>query len=111
MAEEHRKPSAPILAAVVVCALVAACAPRPARREIVIRAFAFSPATDSVMVGDTVVWSNRDVVPHTATSRGAGFDSGTLDAGQDWRYVARASGTYQYQCALHPTMQGTLVVR
>lgn len=90
---------------------VAGCAPRPVTREVSIRGFAFVPAADTVHVGDTVRWSNRDVVPHTATARGASFDSGTLDAGHEWRYVARAPGTYAYQCALHPTMHGTLVVR
>ena len=87
------------------------CAPRPQTREIVIRAFAFSPATDTVQAGDTVHWSNQDVVPHTATSRTGGFDSGTLAAGQDWRFVPRAPGTFEYECTLHPTMRGTLVVR
>ena len=87
------------------------CAPRPQAREIVIRAFAFSPATDTVQAGDTVHWSNQDVVPHTATSRTGGFDSGTLAAGQDWRFVPRAPGTFEYECTLHPTMRGTLVVR
>jgi plastocyanin len=99
------------LIAAVVAFAVAGCAPRPTTREVVIRAFAFSPATDTVQVGDTVMWSNQDVVPHTATSRVGGFDSGTLDAGRAWRYVARAPGRFAYECTLHPTMRGTLIVR
>ena len=92
-------------------ALALGCAPRTGTREVVIRGFAFSPATDTVQAGDTVRWSNQDAVPHTATSRTGGFDSGTLESGRDWRYVARTPGTYTYECTLHPTMRGTLVVR
>ena len=35
----------------------------------------------------------------------------TDDAGRAWRYVARTPGHFAYECTLHPTMQGTLVVR
>ena len=106
-----RRLAPPLAALLAVAVIEFGCAPRPATREIVIEAFAFSPATDTVQAGDTVRWSNRDVVPHTATSRTGGFDSGTLDAGQDWRYVARSPGTFAYECTLHSTMRGTLVVR
>jgi plastocyanin len=106
-----RNLATPLVALFAAAAIELGCAPRPATREVVIRAFAFSPATDTVQAGDTVRWSNQDVVPHTATSRIGGFDSGALEAGQDWRYVAGTPGTYAYECTLHPTMRGTLVVR
>ena len=106
-----RRLTTPLAALIAAAAIGLGCAPRPATREVVIRAFAFSPATDTVQAGDTVRWRNQDVVPHTATSRVGGFDSGTLEAGRDWRYVARAPGSYAYECTLHPTMRGTLVVR
>jgi len=115
MADHRRIPvrrlTAPLAALMAAVAIEQGCARRPATREVVIRSFAFSPATDTVQAGDTVRWSNQDVVPHTATSRVGGFDSGALDAGRDWRYVARAPGTFAYECTLHPTMRGTLVVR
>ena len=113
MADRHRISRRRVARLFVVMAavIVLGCARRPATREVVIRSFAFSPATDTVQAGDTVRWINQDVVPHTVTSRTGGFDSGTLEAGQDWRYVARTSGTFTYECTLHPTMRGTLVVR
>ncbi|HKH91912.1 MAG TPA: cupredoxin family copper-binding protein [Gemmatimonadaceae bacterium] len=115
MADRRRIPgrrlTTPLAALVAAIAIVLGCSPRPTTREVVIRSFAFSPATDTVQAGDTVHWINQDVVPHTATSRIGGFDSGTLEAGQDWRYVARTPGTFAYECTLHPTMRGTLVVR
>jgi plastocyanin len=107
----RRRLAIPLAVLIAVAGIGLGCAPRPVTREVVIRAFAFSPATDTVQAGDTVRWRNEDVVPHTATSRAGGFDSGTLEAGQDWRYVTRTPGSYAYVCTLHPTMRGTLVVR
>ena len=72
----------------------------------------FHPAVLTVAVGDTVVWINRDIVPHTATSRGpAKWDTGQVLQGQTARYVATRAGVARYVCTLHPTMHGTLVTR
>src|SRR5215510_9050879 len=81
----------------------------------VIRDFKFEPATLTVDLGDTVEWKNDDIVPHTATADGGGqkpaFDSGTIQAGAAWRYVARNKGRYNYTCTLHPNMEGKLIVQ
>ena len=82
---------------------------------IVIRGFKFEPATVTVHAGDTVEWKNDDIVPHTATADGEAqkpaFDSGTIQTGAAWRYVARNKGTYNYICTLHPNMRGELIVQ
>lgn len=73
---------------------------------------AFHPAVLEVALGDTVLWVNRDVVPHTATAAGpSGWDTGTLVAGDRARIVAASRGPRPYVCTLHPTMRGTLIVR
>lgn len=85
---------------------------RPKARTVAIRAFQYQPASVTVQVGDTVTWTNDDLVPHTATAtKGKRFNSGSIDAKQAWRYVAKQKGTYPYECTFHPTMKGTLVVR
>ena len=62
------------LAAIGVLALAGAAAPsRPAdpvpqRHVVEIRGMAFHPEVLEVRRGDTVVWINRDIVPHTATA-------------------------------------------
>jgi plastocyanin len=71
----------------------------------------YLPATLVVNVGDTVVWKNEDIVPHTATDRGKVFDSGSIAPGASWNYVASKKGTYFYYCAYHPNTKGKLVVR
>jgi len=83
---------------------------------VVIRGFKFEPATVTVRAGETVDWKNEDIVPHTATADAEVgdkpiFDSGTIDTGAVWRYVARKKGTYNYTCAYHPNMTGKLIVQ
>jgi plastocyanin len=82
--------------------------PRPATHVVEMRGFAFSPASLAVAAGDTVVWKNSDILPHTATA-GRALDSGSIAAGAEWRWVAVA-GEYAYHCAFHPTMLGTASV-
>ncbi len=78
---------------------------------IPIKNFKFLPATLIVKVGDAVVWKNEDIAPHTATARGKNFDSGNIEPGASWKYVANKKGTYFYYCAFHPNMKGKLIVR
>jgi plastocyanin len=87
---------------------------RPTRHTIEIRAMEFHPAVLEVAKGDTVVWINRDIVPHTATAAAVAppaWDTGTLTAGQSGRYVPGHSGEALYTCTLHPTMRGKLIIR
>lgn len=104
-------------AAIVVVALIGAAAlPRPhsapaGRHLIEILGFKFVPSDLSVQRGDTVVWVNRDIVPHTATfSRDSGWKSGPLQQGDSARYVAQSEGEEPYFCEFHPSMVGKLVV-
>ena len=102
------------LAALVSLSLaVAAACVRPAPRShtVEIRGFAYLPATLQVAAGDTVVWINRDAVPHTATRDGGRWDSGSINAEQTWRFTASSPGSQPYYCAFHPVMRGELVVR
>jgi plastocyanin len=73
---------------------------------------AFHPETLQVRRGDTVVWINRDIVPHTATAAGPpSWDTGPLPRGKSGSYVVRRQGVEPYLCKLHPTMLGKLIVR
>ena len=94
-----------------LAALAVACAPKapPKRVAIDVSGMAFTPARVEVSAGDTVVWTNHDIVPHTAT--GQGFDTGTLNQGASGRLVPTQAGTISYACTFHPTMKGEIVVR
>ena len=82
-----------------------------ASRGVDIRDFAFSPPTIEIRVGDTVRWTNRDGVAHTATARNGSFDTGLLAEGEAASVRFTAAGTYRYVCTPHPNMTGTVVVR
>ncbi len=67
--------------------------------------------------GEPVVIANADSVPHTVTARTprggkakADFDSGVFAPGETYEIVLEKPGEYSYFCALHPDMQGTIVV-
>jgi plastocyanin len=77
--------------------------------EVAIASFAFSPATITVTAGDTVTWINGDEVAHTAT--GSGWDSGTIAAGASGSVTFATAATFAYECAIHPAMLGTVVVK
>jgi len=92
-------------------ALLGCTAEEPAMHRVAIRGFQYAPDTVSVRSGDTVTWINEDIVPHTATAKDEGVDSGAIEATKSWQLVAKDPGTIQYVCAFHPTMKATLVVR
>lgn len=83
----------------------------PQVHEVVIENMKFNPPTLEVSQGDTVVWTNRDLVPHNATAEDGTFRSGDLQPGQSWTYHADKKGDFPYICSLHPTMKARLTVK
>ncbi len=71
----------------------------------------FVPERLEVAAGDRITWTNRDFLPHTVTSPGAGIESGELGEGKSFSYVAKKAGEISYICRLHPVMKGTVVVK
>lgn len=65
-----------------------------------------------VTVGTTVAWTNRDGVPHTTTevSDTNIWDSFALQPGQSFSFTFSEAGTFNYFCAIHPTMRATVTV-
>ena len=94
----------------IAALLVASLGGAPPRTHTVeIRGMEFHPAELTVAPGDTVIWINRDIVPHTATAKAWGTD--VLTQGQSGRIVPKGSGRVDYVCNLHPTMHGKLLIR
>jgi plastocyanin len=96
--------------AAAVAASAAACGGgggrAPERHEIEIRAFVFTPDTQAVHPGDTLVFVNHDAVPHTATAADGSWDTGTIPASGTKAVAVSAAGAYR--CAIHPTMTGSV---
>ncbi len=72
--------------------------------------FAFDPASVTIAVGTTVVWTNTGV-QHTTTSSDNVWGSEVLERGDSFRYQFTRPGTYPYICGLHPDMHATIIVR
>jgi plastocyanin len=102
-----------VTATVIVCVLglTADERPKPKTHTVTMENMRFQPQRLTVARGDTVVWVNKDLVPHTATSKAGGFDSQVIPAEKSWRFTARQKGEFAYICAFHPTMTATLQVR
>ena len=75
----------------------------------------FKHRNAQIQVGETLVWTNLDGLPHTVTygSRGVaepGFDSGLMGPGQSFALKFDRPGKYAFTCTLHPAMNGEIVV-
>ncbi len=75
----------------------------------------YSPDKATVTQGDTVVWTNVDIAPHTVTSAsdyGETFDSSLISEGETFTLDTTnlEIGEYEYLCIVHPWMIATLVV-
>jgi len=70
----------------------------------------YQPSSIEVSSGTTVTWVNRDSVEHTITATDASFNSGNIEIGGMFNWTFTKPGTYQYQCLIHPSMVGEVVV-
>ena len=86
--------------------------PQPADQgkivEVAIEDFSFNPASVTILTGDTVRWTNKDSAVHTV--KGSSFESGELKTGDTYEFRFTDAGTYNYECSIHPSMKGTVVV-
>lgn len=70
----------------------------------------FNPDTVTIERGDTVVFTNHDVVDHDATALpDSAWTSGPLHTGDSWRIVPD-KGT-DYFCSIHVVMRGRINVK
>jgi plastocyanin/mono/diheme cytochrome c family protein len=71
----------------------------------------YSPSSLTVLVGDVVTWTNGGAFQHTVTANDGSFESGLVDSGASFSFTFSTAGTYNYHCAPHPWMTGTIVVQ
>ena len=83
----------------------------PARAEtikVVIDKLVFAPEEIKARVGDTIEWTNTDILAHTATLKG-GWDV-MIPPRKSASIVLRTAGTFEYYCRFHPNMKGRIAV-
>jgi plastocyanin len=101
-----------LLLVFVVVVSVAACGskkPSPKILHVDIRGMHYEPDALAVSVGDTVEWTNDDLVPHSVTS--SSFDSKAIAPHHTWSYIATKGGDFAYNCTFHPIMVAAIIVR
>ena len=99
-----------LIAGLLACSSGEAAGSKPVTVKVTIEAMQFSPGDVTVRPGDTVVWTNNDLVAHTVTSKTGVFDSKVIPPGRSWTFVAKRKGDFAYICSLHP-MKASLTVR
>jgi plastocyanin len=72
----------------------------------------YSPNPATVSSGSTVIWSNVDDDPHSATADDGSFSTGILEPGESGQAVINAEpgAAISYHCDVHPEMRGILQV-
>jgi plastocyanin len=104
-----------ILAPATAIAALAMATPSPAADfGIGLSDYEFTPRTQSIAVGDRVVWNFGNDGHTTTAERGQAesWDSKEVGAGQTFEKTFTKRGRYQYVCTPHRSfgMKGTIVV-
>jgi len=73
----------------------------------------YDPATLEIYVGDTVVWVNEDIRPHSVEFENRMTDPMWIKPGDKWSYTFSAPGVYNYRCmpCFCNPMTGKVVVK
>jgi len=105
-----------MMRALLAAALVAAFGASAETINIKMVGMQATPNVVTVHDGDTIIWENADIVPHTVTEdvkKGKPkFDSGVLAVGAKFKWVVKGKkGDIHYKCQLHPTMTAKLIVK
>ena len=77
---------------------------------VAIEDFTFKPGDLKIAAGTTVTFTNKDGFAHTATAQDKSFDSGNLDQDAAFEHTFETAGTFEYLCAIHNSMTGTITV-
>ncbi len=78
--------------------------------EVAIVNYKFSPGTLVVKKGQTINWTNKDVLKHTVVADDSSFTSNELKKDQVFSFTFNKAGTFSYKCGIHPSMTGKIVV-
>lgn len=96
------------------CEVTVSAAPPPGSGPMVSTAgFAFSPASVTIGVNDSVTWRFVEA-PHNVTFSGTAPPAGniaTQQPGAQVTLVFATAGTYSYECTIHNGMTGQVIVQ
>lgn len=82
----------------------------PGVHHVQIKSMKFEPARLTVNKGDTIVWTNLDIVTHDVTEeKTTAWASPPLLMGKTWKMAARENA--DYFCSIHLVMKGKIIVK
>jgi plastocyanin len=109
-----------LAAAVAVLAVLGPLGARAAEQDqgsgdaaatvVTMRGKAFQPARLELLAGETVRWTNDDIVDHEVADDGGAFRSERLMPGMTYTHTYATPGTFTYHCPLHPFMTARVEV-
>jgi plastocyanin len=79
--------------------------------SVTIAGFVFAPGGITVDAGKPVLWTNTDDAPHQVTVVGTKLKTDFLLKGQHATLTFPDAGVFNYHCALHPNMKGSIEVK
>lgn len=82
--------------------------PKPSTVYVEIKGLQFNPSELRVVNGTTVRWTNMDSARHVVN--GDGFSSPPLYKRDVWNYTFNKTGTFGYNCSIHPSMPHARIV-
>lgn len=87
-------------------------APAKTTHTVTIDAFQFQPEEVRIRRGQSVIFVNKDAVPHTVTpGKDAHFlKTGIVKGGEQRTVLFESAGVQDYSCDFHPSMRGRVVV-
>lgn len=105
-----RRPSHVLFAAAAwgLLTIPSPAATAPRTHSVVVDKMKFAAVPQNIRKGDIIIWDNRDMFRHSATTKGS-FDV-DLPAGEAVKMRVTAAGTFPFLCKYHPGMKAVLKV-
>lgn len=96
----------------LVAFVVSSCASAqadPKTYTVEIKGMKFVPESITVNKGDTIIWINKDIVPHDVTEETSkAWTSSVIPAGESWKMAVEDAA--DYFCSIHVVMKGKIVL-
>ena len=105
----------PMFVGVLLSLVLGACAggdPNGTIQAVAVIDNGFSPATLTIAPGTTVSWSWAGFNPHDVRfTPASGIPNSDVQTVGSFQALFTTPGTYPYNCSLHISMTGTIIVR
>ncbi len=99
-----------LLLLLLLCSTGLNCFAHETETIVEIRDNSYQPSSITIPAGTTVTWINKDSVEHTVTATDVSFDSGNIARDGRFNLTFSRPGKYQYQCLIHASMVGEVIV-